>query len=270
MLQVEKRLWGAGGMHPRKFWNLESLNAISCILVKEFTYRILKVIKRHIKYSNCGHSIYPLPWEVCEYSKISGGGLREPIQGHFREVMCKTLKFLRGRCENDLIHRYFRGSSISSHPYELGPHPMNSTHHCGTVAFCGTVALWHSVTFCGIVWHVAFYGTVAFCGTVSLWHSVVLWHSVARWHPVQWCFAGGTRGNAIPPLFSLGERRPPWQESNLGECRLSQVMPFLSFLNSPKPYNTVQWTSWKPTDVLLRDPWEASNHWSIRPEQRWW
>ena len=89
------------------------------------------------------------------------------------------------------------------------------------------------------------------------------------------------RENALPPLFSLGERRspwqkpsvgerrPPWQESFLGERHSSRVMSFLSFLNSPKPYNTVQWTSWKPTNVL-RDAWEASNHWSARLEQRWW
>ena len=35
----------------------------------------------------------------------------------------------------------------------------------------------------------------------------------------QWCFAGGTRENAVPPLFSLGKRRSPWQKPSVGECR---------------------------------------------------
>ena len=43
----------------------------------------------------------------------------------------------------------------------------------------------------------------------------------------------------------------------------------LSELSETLQHRSMTLTSWTPTDVL-GDPWEASNHWSTSPEQRWW
>ena len=61
---------------------------------------------------------------------------------------------------------------------------------------------------------------------------------------------GERGGTPFPHYFRWGNAVPHDKNQTSGERCSSRVMSFLSFLNSPKHYNTIQWTLWKPTDVF--------------------